>query len=241
MKAHLMICTLALIGLDSLIASAQLPSAALVPAIASIPVIARLATDKKLPMPECHGEVLVHKSGEILCASPGIDWSAYGKIEIESVEVIPQDSKRPFTEQEIEKLRTALSESLHQRFGHPEVSGDAGAATRRLRLRAQVVEVRRSNKALNIFTLVAIQAPVSFGGASAHFELSDAASGEVLARIDLSRRGRIYDAFSSTRTLGHAQKALNRMPKQLDKDLQTLRGRAKETQSAGLWLPGSGQ
>jgi hypothetical protein len=239
MKARTMIYILALMGFTSLAASAQSVSAVVVPAIASIPVIARLATAKKLPMPQCNGEVLVHKNNAIVCATPGIDWAAYGKIDIAPVEVVPQDSKRPLTEQEVARLTNTLSESLQRRFGHPEAGTASGAATRKLMLRAQVMEVRRTNKALNIFTMAVIQAPVSFGGASAHFEFSDAASGQVLAQIDLSDRGRLYDAFSSARTLGHAQKVLNRMPKQLDKNLKTLRSNSNALQTAVLKSPGS--
>ena len=241
MKARMMLYSLALTGFCSLTASAQTLSVAIVPAIASIPVIARLATAKKLPLPECDGEVVVHKNNAIVCAAPGIDWAAYAKLEIAPVEMVHRDSKRPLTEQEVAKLTNTLSESMQRRFAHPEAGTDTGLPTRTLMLRAKVVEVRRSNKALNIFTLAAIQAPVSFGGAAAHFELSDAASGQVLAQIDLSDRGQLYDALSSTRSLGHAQKALNRMPKQLDKNLRTLRSKSTAVQTAALQLSGSGK
>jgi hypothetical protein len=227
---------LALMGLSVLTASAQTPAVAVVPAIASIPVIARLATAKRLPMPACDGAVLVHKKNEIVCAVPGIDWSAYGKIEVAEVRVVSADAKRPLTDQEVRKLTNAFRQSLQRRFG---AGSDNRATARTLRIRAEVVNVSRTNTALNIFTLAAIQSPVSFGGTSTHFELSDGDSGLVLAKIDLSGRGRLYDAFSSTRTLGHAQKVLGRMPKQLDSDVKTLRRKSNAVETAALQSPGS--
>jgi len=243
-KVRTIVHTLALMGFSALGASAQTTSAVIGPAMATIPIVARLATAKKLPLPECSGEIVVHKSNQIVCATPGIDWSAYGKVEVAAVEVASMDRKRPLTQQEAAKLTNILAESLEKRFGHPQGISGSGRATRTLMLRATVMDVRRTNKALNILALAAIQSPVSFGGASTHFELSDRENGQVLAQIDLSGRGRQYDALSSTRTLGHTQKALSRMPKQLDKNLQALRSRSNPSNavaSAALGAPGSGR
>jgi hypothetical protein len=242
MKVRVMVITLALMGFSA--ASAQTPSVVIVPALTSIPIVARLATAKKLPMPECRGKIVVHKNNEIVCATPGIDWSAYGKVEVASVEVASMDTNRPLTQQEVAKLTNTLMESLQKRFGHSQGSSESGPMTRKLMLRATITKVHRTNKALNIVTLATIQSPVSFGGASTHFELSDGENGQVLAQIDLSGRGRQYDAFSSTRTLGHTQKALSRMPKRLDKDLKTLRSNSNPSnavQSATLQASGNGE
>jgi len=244
MKVRIMVHTLVLMGLSALTAWAQAPSVVIVPAMASIPVVARLATAKKLPMPECRGEIVVHKSNEIVCATLGVDWAAYGKVEVASVEVASIDAKRPLTEQEAAKLVNTLKESLEKRFGHLGGRSESGATTRKLMVRAIVTAVHRTNKTVNILTLAAIQSPVSFGGASTHFELSDGENGRVLAQIDLSGRGRQYDVFSSTRTLGHAQKALSRMPKQFDRDLKTLRSKSNPlnaVQGAALQATGSGR
>jgi len=244
MKVRIMVQTLALMGFSVLTAWAQAPNVVIIPAMASIPVVTRLATNKRLPMPECRGEIVVHRRNEIVCATPGIDWAVYGKVEVASVEVASMDAKRPLTEQEATKLTNTLRESLEKRFGHSNGRSESGTRTRKLILRATVTEVHRTNKALNIFTLAAIQSPVSFGGASTQFELSDGENGRVLAQIDLSGRGRQYDVFSSTRTLGHTQKALSRMPKQFDRNLNSLRNKSNPlnaAQDAALQVPGSGR
>jgi len=240
MKTRSMLyCTLSLFSFSVHIAFGQ-ASAAVVPAIVSIPVVARLATSRRLPVPVCEGELLVHKKNEIVCATPGIDWSKYRKVEVSSVQVVPSDTRRPLTKQEVTKLADTLTESLQQRFAGAGIGTSSPAAAHTLKLRAEVVEVRRTNRALNIVTLAAIQAPVSFGGATAHFELTDTESGQIVARIDMSGRGRLYDVFSSTCRLGHAERSLTRMPKQLDRDMQTLRSNSNAIQ-AGLHLSASGR
>jgi hypothetical protein len=220
MKAR-MLLAVALLGVSAGSASAQAPIVFIAPIVLSIPTIARLATDKKLPPAACSGELLVHKKDEIVCIMPGTNWSSYGSVEVASVEIVPADTRRPLTEKEMALLKTTLTNSLEKQFG----TGEENTGTRKLLLRARVFEVRRTNKTLNIVTLAAIQTQVSFGGASTHFELADGETGQTVAEIDISRRGRMYDLASGTCSLGHARKALSRTPKQLNKNLQSLRSK----------------
>jgi hypothetical protein len=170
------------------------------------------ATPKVTASP-CNGQVVVAKKNNFVCVKPGVDWSNYTRVALSSVEVAPTNLKKPLKEREVEKLKSAMTIGLEKQFG-ATAGDDKGKA---LRLKAQVTEVKRANVVLNVITLAAVQIPVSFGGASTHFELSDAQSGELLAEITMRGRGRIYEVIPSVQALGHTQKVLRREPKQISR------------------------
>jgi hypothetical protein len=184
----------------------------------------------------CNGQVVVAKKNNFVCVKPGVDWSIYTRVALSSVEVAPTNLKKPLKEREVEKLKSAMTIALEKQFG-ATAGDDKGKA---LSLKAQVTEVKRANVVLNVITLAAVQIPVSFGGASTHFELSDAQSGELLAEITMRGRGRIYEVIPSVQALGHTQKVLRREPKQIGKDIAAIRGRSGAVETAQV-LAATGQ
>jgi hypothetical protein len=193
------------------------------------------ATPKATASP-CNGQIVVAKKNNFVCAKPGVDWSNYTRVELSSVEIAPTNLKKPLREGQVEKLKNALSIALEKQFG-ASAGDDKGKA---LRLKAEVTEVKRANVVLNVITLAAVQIPVSFGGASTHFELSDAQTGEPLAEITMRGRGRIYEVIPSVQALGHTQKVLRREPRQISKDIAAIRARFGAVETAQV-LAASGQ
>jgi hypothetical protein len=158
---------------------------------------------------------------DIVCAEPDVDWSTYGPIEVESVNVVPANLKKPLSEHQVEVLKTALQKALDKQLAKQPEATDPSA--RPLRIRATITEVRRTNAILNIVTLAAIQTPVSFGGASAHFELLDGLHGGRVGDVTLRGSGRLYEVFPSVTTLGDTKNVLTRATKQLSKEIEMLR------------------
>jgi hypothetical protein len=194
----------------------------------TLPVTARFLTAKKVPVPPCDMKMIWTKGNNFICALPDIDWSGYTRVEVTAIEIAPTNLKRPLTERELQQLKSSLLESLRKQFGDSVNSGTG----RTLKVRATVTEVERTNNVLNIISLAAIQAPLSFGGASTRIELVDGDSNKPLAQITVNRRARVYDVFSSTQRLGHAKKSLDRTSKQLNKDIQLLRSRFNTVEDA---------
>jgi hypothetical protein len=153
-----------------------------------------------------------------VCANPGVDWSKFGQVEIDSIMVTSANLKKPLNERQMERLRAALAKALNTQFGSPVHNGETS-----LRVRANITEVRRTNALLNVVTLAAIQVPVSFGGATTHFELTDGSNGVKVADVTLRGSGRLYDILPSVTTLGDSKKVLGRASKQLSRDVEMLR------------------
>ena len=226
--AVLLLCTGALIG------RAQAPSAVMIPAAASLPILARLMTDKKIQPPPCTLQVVTEKRDNVVCADPNIDWSQYSHVEVGPVEVVPNHLRKPLSAVEIEQMRAALTASLTRQFSNSKAQENG----RTLILRATITGIARSNRAVNVIGLAAIQTPLSFGGASTHFDLVDADNNRTVAELTISRRGRTYDAIPSVQSLGHAKKSLGRTPKQVNQDIQLLRNRFNATTVARARLDG---
>ncbi|MBV9180786.1 MAG: DUF3313 family protein [Acidobacteria bacterium] len=222
-----MVRTLIFVGLS---AATSWAGPGLVAVPVTLPLTVRFLTSKHVPAPPCDMQMVASKGSNYVCANPDIDWSSYGKVDVVSVDIAATNLKKPLSDREIEQLKTSLAESLKRQFADI-TSMRTG---RKLQLRATVTEIRRSNKALNIISLAAIQAPLSFGGATTHIEVADGDTGKTLAELTIGRRGRNYDVFSSTRSLGHAKKSLNRTSKQINKDIQLLRSKFNTVESAAV-------
>ncbi|MBV9268339.1 MAG: DUF3313 family protein [Acidobacteriaceae bacterium] len=154
---------------------------------------------------------------DIVCANPQVDWSKFGHIEVESIGIAASNLKKPLSESQADLLKTALATALSKQFREADHSGCT------LKIRATVTEVRRTQPLLNVATLAAIQTPVSFGGATAHFELIDGAHGTKVADVTLRGSGRLYEILPSINTLGDSKKVLGRVSRQLSKEIQMLR------------------
>lgn len=205
-----------------------------IPAAVVTPWVARVATNKNFVQPACDWQVITAKKNNFVCAKTDVDWSRYEHIVVTSVDVAPANLKKPLTEKQTEQLRKALAASMTRQFGDAET----GAAGHTLNVRATITGVERSNIALNIISLAAIQAPLSFGSATMNFELADGDSGETLAELTLRGRGRVYEVIPSVKAVGHAQKAAGRAPKQVGQDIDALRHRFGSVQEAEIRTTG---
>jgi hypothetical protein len=159
-----------------------------IPAAVVTPWAARLVTDRGVAQPACDWQVITAKKNNFVCAKTDVDWASYQRLAVTSVDVAPSNLKKPLSESQTENLRTSLAVSLKRQFGDAETG-------RTLNVRATITGVERSNRALNILSLAAIQAPISFGGATTNFEFSDAVSGETLAVVMLHGRCRVFEIF----------------------------------------------
>jgi hypothetical protein len=154
-----------------------------------------------------------------VCAKPGVDWSSFGHIEVEAITVSQANDEKPLTARQAEQLKTALERSLSKQFRAAE------KGERTLKIRATIMDVRRTKAILNVVTLAAIQAPVSFGSATAHFELIDASAGMKIGDVLVRGSGRTYEIIPSVTSLGDSKKVLGRASRQLGKDINLLRDR----------------
>jgi hypothetical protein len=153
-----------------------------------------------------------------VCANPGVDWSRFRKVEVDSLVISPENLKKPLSKRQVERLRGTFAKALKRQFG---ATADNGEPV--LKVRATITEVRRTNAILNVITLAAIQTPVSFGGAAAHFELTDGSSGIKVADVTVRGSGRLYEILPSVTTLGDSKKVVGRASRQLSKDIDMLR------------------
>jgi len=223
MNTRSMILALTFLVFGVAISVAQSASVVLIPADIAVPLLVREMPGGRVNLPDCNLQVVVANKNNFVCADSTIDWSSYGRVNVTAVDVDVEAMrlKKPLSDHEIEELKAALTESLQRDFNRARKAG----AGRTLNLRATVTSVKRVNKVLNIVSLVAIQAPLSFGGTSTRIELSDGANGAMLAEMTVSRKGRTYDVLSSVQSLGHAKKSLSRTSKQSGKNLQMLRSK----------------
>jgi hypothetical protein len=166
---------------------------------------------------------VTHSTGyrNIVCTVPNVDWSTYGRLEIESVSMASANLKKPLSEHQVQFLKTALQNWLNKQFA--KQSEATGRGARPLKIRATITEVRRTNAILNAVTLAAIQTPVSFGGASVHFELIDDLEDGKVCEVILRGSGRIYEVFPGPMTLGDSKNVLSRASRQVRKEIEMLR------------------
>jgi hypothetical protein len=162
-----------------------------------------------------------------VCANPGVDWSRFGKVEVDSIVISPANLKKPLSERQVERLHAAFEKALNKQFGATAHNGEST-----LKVRATITEVRRTNAILNAITPAAIQTPVSFGGAVAHFELTDGSNGVKVADVTVRGSGRIYEIIPSITTLGDSTKVVGRASKELSRDIELLRDSFGPTEAA---------
>jgi Protein of unknown function (DUF3313) len=240
MRTLPMISNMLLLGSAAVMTASAASFAVTIPAAVATPWVARFLTNKKMAEPDCNGQVVTARRNNFVCAKPGIDWQSYSRVVVGSVDISGSGLKKPLTGRQAEQLRQALANSLQRQFG-----ASTDESGRALMIHATITGVERNNRIANAFGLAAVQAPVSFGGATTTFQLMDEDSGETLAEMTLHGRGRLYDAISGLKTAGHARKAVGRMPRQVGRNLETLRTKfsiAPEASSAGtpvhgLWPP----
>ncbi len=164
-----------------------------------------------------------HRSNMVK-VDPDVKWAGYGSIVPMPSVYDPSKPGRKLTEKQEEKVRAAVDTSLEATF--PRAANHAG---RVLEVRPVITEVRRALPWVNALSFAALQAPVSYGGASVRFDLFDAESGTLVGEVASKRCAgpwNIYpwQLFQAFQPVGHASTILKRNSKMLRKDLNRIEG-----------------
>ena len=177
-----------------------------------------------------------HKSN-LVRVDPAADWGAYQKYVIAPASYEPSNPAHTLKPGQLDKLRAVVDSSLRKAL--PETTG---SETRVLEVRPVITDVRRANPYVNAVSVAAIQAPVSYGGASLRLELVDAASGALIGEISSKRCAGPWNIYpwqmlQAFEPVGHAATMLKRDARMLRKDLDRLARMPQPppapTQSAG--------
>jgi hypothetical protein len=161
---------------------------------------------------------LVDKSaGNYVCLKPGVAWGKYDQFQIEPSSYEPANSRESLKTEDAEKLTTFFDTKLHSFY---KAQVPASGAT--LKIKPVITGVRRSRPIVNLIGFALVPVPLSYGGASVHYDLIDAASGERVGVVTGRRRGRPWNVFQSLSSLGHARLVLNGDAKRIKRDTDEL-------------------
>ena len=164
-----------------------------------------------------------HKSNTVK-VDPDVKWTGFGSIVPMPAVYDPSKPGRKLTEKQEEKVRAAVDASLEATF--PQAANRAG---RVLEVRPVITEVRRALPWVNALSFAAVQAPVSYGGASVRYELYDAETGAQVGEIVSKRCAGPFNIYpwqllQAFQPVAHASTILKRDSKMLRKDLRRIEG-----------------
>lgn len=150
------------------------------------------------------------------------NWAGYQRFRLASAVYQPSSSRHPLNPDEMRRLQTAVDRSLQRTF-RASTTADGPV----LEVRPVITGLRRTNTLLNVLGFAAIQAPISFGGASIRCELFDTESGERIGVISCERAARPWNVYPwnalyNFQALGQGSVILKSDSKRLRKDLQRL-------------------
>jgi hypothetical protein len=182
---------------------------------------AQNAEPNTLPSAAGYQTVDKHASNLIL-VNPHAAWGAYTAYRITPAVYEPAGSGHLLKAGEIRRLTSIVDTSLQRKFDHP-----AEAEGRVLEVRPIITSFKRTNTLLNVVSFAAIQAPISFGGASVRYELVDGKSGEQVGVILCRRNARPWNVYpwnflKNFDALGQGSVILKGDSARLRKDLQRL-------------------
>lgn len=152
-----------------------------------------------------------------LCVNPKIDWRTYDGVQIEPATFVPGASTKPLKPEEVQKLTAYLDIRLKDAYkNHP-----TGATS--LSIKPTITDTKRSKPPVNVVGMLAVHMVLSYGGASILYDIADAKTGETIAVLTDTRKGRFYDIPEGLSSLGHSRVVLKRSAKQLRKNTDRLR------------------
>jgi hypothetical protein len=162
-----------------------------------------------------------HKSN-LVRVDPAANWGGYQKYVIAPASYEPSNPAHTLKPAQLDKLRAAVDSSLRKAL--PET---ADSGSRVLEVRPVITDARRANPYINALSFAAIQAPISYGGASLRLELVDAASGTLIGEISSTRCAGPWNIYpwqmlQAFEPVGHASTMLKRDARMLRKDLERL-------------------
>lgn len=156
--------------------------------------------------------------------NPRTEWAGYGSIVLRPAVYEPAKAGRKLTAKQEASVRAAVDNSLRAVF--PE-AGNRGGKT--LAVQPVILEVRRANPWVNVVSFAAVQAPVSYGGATVRYELVDADTNTPVGEIASKRCAGPWNVYpwqmlQAFQPVGHAASILKRDAKMLRKDLDKIEG-----------------
>jgi uncharacterized protein DUF3313 len=113
-----------------------------------------------------------------------VAWGKYDQFQNEPSSYEPANSRESLKTEDAEKLTTFFDTKL-QSFYKAQVP--ASGAT--LKIKPVITGVRRSRPIVNLIGFALVPVPLSYGGASVHYDLIDAASGERVGVVTGRHRG----------------------------------------------------
>lgn len=161
-------------------------------------------------------------ASNLIRVSPHANWGIYRKYRLTPAVYEPSGCKHDLKPDEIRKLKTIVDRSLQMTF---RKTIEAEGAV--LEVRPVITSVKRTNTLLNAVGFVAIQAPISFGGAAVRYELLDGESGDPVGVISCRRNARPWNVYpwnllQNFEALGQGSVILKSDSRRLRKDLNRL-------------------
>jgi len=162
------------------------------------------------------------RASNLIRVNPQANWGSYGAYRLAPATYEPSGSKHLLEAWEVRRLEDVLDGSLGKTF-KKQTAGEGPA----LEVRPILTDFKRTNTLLNVIGFAAIQAPISFGGASVRYELVDAASGDQIGVVSCQRNARPWNVYpwnvvQNFETLGQGSVILKSDSRRLRKDLELL-------------------
>jgi hypothetical protein len=162
-------------------------------------------------------QLIDKSSSNCVYVKPGVEWVKYVQFEIEPVSYEPAESQKQLSDKDVRKLTTFFERRLRSSYKDRPVGNGAT-----LKIKPVITGIKRSKSILNALAFPLSPFPVSYGGASVHYDLIDGASGEVVGVVTIRRRGRPWNSLQGVRSLGHAQVVLTANAKRIKRDTDGL-------------------
>ena len=174
------------------------------------------------PTPETDFRTLDHHKANLVRFDPTVDWSSYKQFHLSPSTDMPCNPAICLRPHDALKLTKAFDSSLRSAF--KDVTAGDGPT---LEIHPVITAVKQTDTLTNVAGFVLIQMPLSYGAASVHFELIDAATGRRVGDIDSARNARPWnippwEALQSLRPLGQTTVLLKSDAKRLRKDMKRL-------------------
>ena len=187
-------------------------------AVAFLPAAALAQTSN----PEPDFRTLDHHKANLVRFDPTVDWSTYKQFHLAPSTDQPCNPAICLEPKDAAKLTATFDRSLHSAFNDARVN--VGPT---LEIRPVITGVKQTDTLTNVVSFALIQMPLSYGAASVHFELIDAASGRRIGDIDSARHARPWnippwEILQSFNRLGQTTVLLKSDAKRLRKDLKRL-------------------
>lgn len=169
------------------------------------------------------------RPSNLVRVDPQVDWGRFRSYRVLPATYQPIADRRPLSSSEALKVRATVDRSLQSNL--KSTLADDGSV---LEVRPIVTAVKRTNTLLNVLGFAAIQAPVSFGGATVHYELFDGQTGRQIGDVTLQRHARPWNVYPwnvlhNFEALGQASIILRSDSGRLRKDIDRLRKSQRQT------------